>query len=125
MSGGHSSTGLADAVKKGVGLVHGTGEAIRGNFNAAVDQAGGDRAGVEKNTAIASKGADEIDHGYHRNHSAGVGSGVAAAAERERLNTTHTASTNYGSHSTNTGNKLDPRFDSDGDHRGTADSRLG
>lgn len=33
---------------------------------------------------------------------------------------THTAATNYGSHSTNTGNKLDPRFDSDLDHRGTA-----
>jgi hypothetical protein len=29
-------------------------------------------------------------------------------------------STNYGPHSTNTGNKLDPRFDSNTDHRGTA-----
>ncbi|KAJ4993868.1 chitin synthase 2 [Stagonosporopsis vannaccii] len=116
MSGGHSSSGIGDAIKKGVGMVHGTGEAIRGNFNAAVDQAGGDRIGVEKNAAIASHGADEIDHGYHRTgHTSHVGD-----AERERLNTTSTASTNYGSHSTNTGNKLDPRFDSDMDHRGTA-----
>ncbi|KZM18268.1 uncharacterized protein EKO05_0005153 [Ascochyta rabiei] len=118
MSGGHSSTGLGDAIKKGVGLVHGTGEAIRGNFNAGVDQAAGDRAGVNKNTAIASKGASEIEHGYHRTgHGAGV---TPADVDRERLNTTHNTSTNYGSHSTNTGNKLDPRFDSDMDHRGTA-----
>ena len=137
MSGGHSSGGIGDAIKKGVGLVHvgspditlvtlfihtdeyqGTGEAIRGNFNAALDQASGDRAGVEKNTAIASHGADEIEHGYHRTgHGAGV---TPADTDRERLNTTHNTSTNYGSHSTNTANKLDPRFDSDMDHRGTA-----
>ncbi|KAJ4313521.1 hypothetical protein N0V94_006907 [Neodidymelliopsis sp. IMI 364377] len=118
MSGGHSSSGLGDAIKKGVGVFHGTGEAIRGNFNAAVDQASGDRASAEKNAAIASQGANEIDHGYHRTgHGAGV---TPADTDRERLNTTHTTSTNYGSHSTNTGNKLDPRFDSDMDHRGTA-----
>jgi hypothetical protein len=134
MSGGHSSSGIGDAVKKGVGMVHvrlsdphalfehhtdmiqGTGEAIRGNFNAAVDQASGDRLGVDKNAAVASKGADEIDHGYHR---AGHGAGVTPV-DRERMNTTQTAATNYGSHSTNTANKLDPRFDSDLDHRGTA-----
>ncbi|KAF3042442.1 hypothetical protein E8E12_009422 [Didymella heteroderae] len=118
MAGGHSSSGIGDAIKKGVGMVHGTGEAIRGNFNAAVDQAGGDRAGVDKNAAIASKGADEIEHGYHRTgHGAGV---TPVDADRERLNTTQTTSTNYGPHSTNTANKLDPRFDSDMDHRGTA-----
>jgi hypothetical protein len=136
MSGGHSSSGIGDAIKKGVGMVHvsnlgsefllcqptdslqGTGEAIRGNFNAAVDQAGGDRVGVDKNAAIATKGADEIEHGYHRTgHGAGV---TPVDADRERLNTTQTTSTNYGSHSTNTANKLDPRFDSDMDHRGTA-----
>ncbi|KAJ4407180.1 hypothetical protein N0V91_004062 [Didymella pomorum] len=118
MSGGHSSSGIGDAIKKGVGMVHGTGEAIRGNFNAAVDQAGGDRVGVDKNAAIAAKGADEIEHGYHRTgHGAGV---TPVNVDRERLNTTQTTSTNYGSHSTNTANKLDPRFDSDMDHRGTA-----
>ncbi|KAF1932559.1 uncharacterized protein M421DRAFT_21144, partial [Didymella exigua CBS 183.55] len=110
--------GIGGAIKKGVGMVHGTGEAIRGNFNAAVDQAGGDRVGVDKNAAIATKGANEIEHGYHRTgHGAGV---TPVDAERERLNTTQTTSTNYGSHSTNTANKLDPRFDSDLDHRGTA-----
>ncbi|KAJ4350733.1 hypothetical protein N0V95_004464 [Ascochyta clinopodiicola] len=118
MTGGHSSTGLGDAIKKGVGMVHGTGEAIRGNFNAGVDQAAGDRVGVNKNAAIASKGADEIEHGYHRTgHGAGV---TPADVDRERLNTSTNTSTNYGSHSTNTANKLDPRFDSDMDHRGTA-----
>jgi hypothetical protein len=99
-------------------IMKGTGEAIRGNFNAAVDQAGGDRIGAEKNRAIASQGANEIDHGYHRTgHGAGV---TPSDIDRERLNTTHSTSTNYGSHSTNTANKLDPRFDSDMDHRGTA-----
>lgn len=135
MSGGHSGAGIGDAIKKGVGMVHvsslgtasatshpnivqGTGEAIRGNFNAALDQAGGDRAGVDKNTAIASNGANEIEHGYQRTgHGAGV---TPVDTDRERLNTTSTTSTNYGSHSTNTANKLDPRFDSDMDHRGTA-----
>jgi hypothetical protein len=34
----------------------------------------------------------------------------------------HTTSTNHGPHSTNTANKLDPRFDSDMDHRGTTTS---
>lgn len=135
MSGGHSSTGIGDAIKKGVGVVHvslpgiasvtlntdlmqGTGEAIRGNFNAGVDQAAGDRVGVNKNAAIASNGANEIEHGYHRTgHGAGV---TPTDTERERLNTTSTTATNYGSHNSNTGNKLDPRFDSDMDHRGTA-----
>lgn len=61
---------------------------------------------------------DEWDHGY-RGHTAGV-TPVDADANRERLNTTHSTSTNYGPHSSNTANKLDPRFDSDVDHRGTA-----
>ena len=103
-------------------LLQGTGEAIRGNFNAAVDQAGGDRAGVNKNAAIATKGADEIEHGYHRTgHGAGV---TPVNVDRERLNTTQTTSTNYGSHSTNTANKLDPRFDSDLDHRANPNSTI-
>jgi hypothetical protein len=82
-----------------------------------VDQASGDRLGVEKNQNIAAKGTGEIEHGYHRTgHGAGV---TPVDADRERANMTGT-STNYGSHSTNTANKLDPRFDSDMDHRGTA-----
>lgn len=48
----------------------------------------------------------------------GVGHNVPPTTEQ--ANTTHSTSTNYGPHSTNIGNKLDPRFDSDTDHRGTA-----
>ena len=44
--------------------VHGTGEAIRGNFNAAVDQAAGDKSSATKNQEIAQKGVDEWDRGY-------------------------------------------------------------
>ena len=36
------------------------------------------------------------------------------------MNTTNTTATNYGSHNSNIGNKVDPRYDSDMDHRGTA-----
>jgi len=122
MSSGHSSGGIGDAIKKGVGMVHGTGEAIRGNVNAALDQAGGDRVGVEKNTAIASKGANEIEHGYHRTgHGAGV---TPVDTEREHLTTSHATSTNHGPHTTNTANKLDPRFDSDVDHRANPDGTI-
>jgi hypothetical protein len=100
----------------------GTGEAIRGNVNAALDQAGGDRVGVEKNTAIASKGANEIEHGYHRSgHGAGV---TPVDTEREHLPTSHATSTNHGPHTTNTANKLDPRFDSDVDHRANPDGTI-
>lgn len=42
-----------------------------------------------------------------------------SGAAEEIANTT-SASSNYGPHSTNAGNKLDPRIDSDTDHRGTA-----
>ncbi|OAL49482.1 hypothetical protein IQ07DRAFT_56684 [Pyrenochaeta sp. DS3sAY3a] len=121
MTGTSGSSGLGESIRKGVGMIHGTGEAIRGNFNAAVDTASGDRASAVKNQEIANKGVDEWDRGY-RGHplSAGNPDPAATGAAREDLNTTQSTSTNYGPHSTNVGNKLDPRFDSDVDHRGTA-----
>ncbi|KAF2033670.1 hypothetical protein EK21DRAFT_58292 [Setomelanomma holmii] len=118
---------LKDSIKKGVGMVHGTGEAIRGEFNAAVDDATGDKASATRNKEIAQKGVDEWDRGY-RGHALGseaahgVGHNVptTTAANVEAQNTTHSTSTNYGPHDSNIGNKLDPRYDSDMDHRGTA-----
>jgi len=115
MTGTSGNGGIGESIRKGVGMIHGTGEAIRGNFNAAVDEVSGDQAGVIKNKEIANKGVDEWDRGY-RGHTVG---GVTPV-DAERVNTTGTTSTNYGPHSTNTANKLDPRFDSDMDHRGTA-----
>jgi hypothetical protein len=56
--------GLGESIRKGVGMVHGTGEAIRGNINAALDQASGDKASATKNQEIAQKGVDEWDRGY-------------------------------------------------------------
>jgi hypothetical protein len=53
--------------------MQGAGEALRGNINAAIDSAAGDRQGVSRDEAIASKGADEMDHGYHRQHGTGAG----------------------------------------------------
>lgn len=98
--------------------LQGTGEAIRGEFNAAIDKAAGDQSGVVHNKEIANKGVNEWDTGY-RGHNAGV---TPVDTEAERMNTTGptgATSTNYGPHSTNTANKLDPRVDSDLDHRGT------
>ena len=79
----------------------GAGEAIRGNINAAVDAAAGDRQSAARNEQIASRGASEMDQGYHR-----------AGAGTHGQHTTG-GSSNYGPHGTNVGNKLDPRFDSD------------
>tara|TARA_R110002003_G_scaffold39_7_gene2453 strand:- start:20412 stop:20582 length:171 start_codon:yes stop_codon:yes gene_type:complete len=45
-------------------MVHGTGEAIRGEFNAAIDNATGDKASATRNKEIAQKGVDEWDRGY-------------------------------------------------------------
>ena len=98
-------------------LLQGTGEAIRGTVLSTVDQASGDRASAVKNQEIANKGVDEWDRGY-RGHATSAGV-TPVDADAARLNTTQHTSTNYGPHSTNTGNKLDPRFDSDTDHRGT------
>ncbi|KAF2244334.1 hypothetical protein BU26DRAFT_554321 [Trematosphaeria pertusa] len=112
MTGGaHAGNSVGEAIRKGVGMVHGAGEGIRGNVNAAVDSATGDHESAARNEAIASRGADEMDHGYHR-HPRAAGPGQADQGL--------TGSTNYGSHPTNVGNKMDPRYDSDVDHRGTA-----
>ncbi|PSN72098.1 hypothetical protein BS50DRAFT_569654 [Corynespora cassiicola Philippines] len=123
MTGTHTGSGIGDAIRKGVGKVHGTGESLRGNINAAVDSAAGDREGVAKNEAIAERGYQEFEHGHYH----GTGAGVTPVdTSRERQNrmaqgeySTGTGSTNYGPHSGDVANKADPRFDSDLDHRGT------
>ncbi|KAF2645042.1 hypothetical protein P280DRAFT_504505 [Massarina eburnea CBS 473.64] len=121
-SNSHSGTGLGGAIRKGVGLVHGSGEAIRGSFNAAADSATGDHEAAARNQNIATRGVDEMENGHYH----GTGAGVTPHdTERERINrdiqgeSRPVGSTNYGSHATNVGNKIDPRFDSDVDHRGT------
>ncbi|KAI0582434.1 hypothetical protein PtrSN002B_005700 [Pyrenophora tritici-repentis] len=118
MTGTHSGSGLGDSIRKGVGMIHGTGEAIRGNAMSMVDEATGDKSSAAKNQAIADKGVNEWDQGY-RGHATSAGV-TPADTDRERMNTTNTTSTNYGSHNSNIGNKIDPRYDSDMDHRGTA-----
>lgn len=85
--------------------MQGTGEAIRGSALSEVDKASGDTASAAKNQEIANKGVSEWDSGY-RGHPTSA-------------HPTNNTSTNYGSHGSNIGNKLDPRFDSDTDHRGT------
>jgi hypothetical protein len=56
--------GLGESIRKGVGMIHGTGEAIRGEFNAAIDNATGDKAAAAHHKEIAQKGVDEWDRGY-------------------------------------------------------------
>src|SRR4051794_38580693 len=85
-----------------------------------VDEASGDKASAAKNQEIANQGVNEWDNGY-RAHATNAGVTPAdTEINRERMNTTNTTSTNYGSHNSNIGNKVDPRYDSDMDHRGTA-----
>ncbi|KAL1610334.1 hypothetical protein SLS60_002000 [Paraconiothyrium brasiliense] len=148
MTGSSTGEGLGNAIKKGVGRIHvcvsfltfdflaiflqlsiafthnrqGTGEAIRGNFNAAVDSATGDREAAQRQQNIASRGMDEFEKGHYH----GTGAGVTPVdTDRERVNraaqgeSVTVGSTNHGPHGTNVGNKLDPRFDSDLDNRGT------
>ncbi|KAI8937177.1 hypothetical protein NX059_006389 [Plenodomus lindquistii] len=128
MTGTSGSGGIGEGIRNVVGKVHGTGEAIRGKTLAALDDASGDRTSAAKNEAIANKGADEFQHGYQGHaRNAGV---TPADTDAQRLGTTHSTttthgtglgvgagSTNNGPHSTNVGNKVDPRFDSDADHR--------
>lgn len=123
-TGTSGSGGVGEGIRKVVGKVHGTGEAIRGKTLAALDEASGDRTAAAKNEAIANKGFDEYQHGYQgRARDAGV---TPADTDAERLGAVHSTSTthgtgagatNIGPHATNVGNKLDPRFDSDADHR--------
>ncbi|KAF2016158.1 hypothetical protein BU24DRAFT_492303 [Aaosphaeria arxii CBS 175.79] len=118
-SGSNTGAGLGEAIKKGVGLVHGSGEAIRGNFNAAVDSATGDRESAARHQAIASHGADEIDHGYHHQQGTGIGLTPVDQDHNKRAvgGPTTATSTNYGPHDSNIGNKVDPRVDSHGPGR--------
>jgi len=61
-----TSSKLAEGASGLKGLataVHGAGEAIRGNFNAAVDKTFDEPAGAAKNDAIAKKGEEQIDSG--------------------------------------------------------------
>ncbi|KAF2843478.1 hypothetical protein M501DRAFT_91589 [Patellaria atrata CBS 101060] len=67
---GRSGEKLGDAVKKTAGLVHGAGEALRGNALTAIDSAAGSHEGVPKNQAIAEKGMQEMETGrvHSSNH---------------------------------------------------------
>ncbi|KAF1959915.1 hypothetical protein CC80DRAFT_533217 [Byssothecium circinans] len=113
-----AGTGVGGAIRKGVGLVHGTGEAIRGNVNAAVDSAAGDHEAAARNQNIAARGVDEIENGHYH----GTGAGVTPHdTQRERANrvvqgeANPVGSTNYGPHGTSAGNTLDPRVESGSD----------
>lgn len=86
------------------------GEAIRGNVNAAVDAATGDRASAARHENIASRGVDEVEHGHYH--------GARAGAAQPGYGT-HAGATHHGTHATNVGNQLDPtRLESDLDARG-------
>ncbi|KAF2262795.1 hypothetical protein CC78DRAFT_582238 [Lojkania enalia] len=124
-SGSHTGSNAGDAVSKGIALVHGAGEALRGNINASIDRAAGDQEAAAKNEIIASRGANEMNQGYYHGTGAGVSPADTAPKKQNRMaqgeytaDSGYTGPTNYGPHSTNTGNKLDPRYDSDLDHRG-------
>lgn len=85
-----------------------------------MDSATGDHDAAARNQNIAIKGVDEIEHGHYH----GTGAGVTPAdTGRERVNravqgeASHVGSTNYGPHSTNVGNKIDPTVDSDANNR--------
>jgi hypothetical protein len=58
-----SGEGMGHKLKSGIAAVHGTGEALRGAFNAKVDEVGGDREGVAKNTAVQNQGLSEVETG--------------------------------------------------------------
>jgi len=53
----------ASGVKGVLAAVHGAGEALRGNFNAAVDRTFDEPTGAARNTAIANSGEGEIATG--------------------------------------------------------------
>ncbi len=107
----------------------GTGEAIRGKALETADDIAGDQASAAKNRNIADKGVEQWDRGY-RDGANPVGTTTTQSTStncKEQSNVLVQSSlpTNTlfffsdGPHSTNAGNKLDPRFDSDLDHRGT------
>ncbi|KLJ08727.1 hypothetical protein EMPG_15841 [Blastomyces silverae] len=62
-AGTTTGSGLGHGIKSTVAGVHGLGENIRGNVNAAVDRAMKDPEGVRKNEAIAREGEREVETG--------------------------------------------------------------
>lgn len=108
--------------------MQGTGEAIRGNFNAAVDSATGNHEAAARNQNIASRGVDEMEHGHYHGTRAGV---TPVDTERERMNRVAqgeygpTESTKYAPHGTNVGNKVDPRYESNVNQHGTMQGSSG
>ncbi|KAF2271818.1 uncharacterized protein EI97DRAFT_504707 [Westerdykella ornata] len=86
--GAHAGSSIGDAVRKGANVIHGTGEALRGNINAAVDSAAGDHQAVARDEAIAARGTDEMDRGHPRHHHPGTGtSGVSGSSTGTGLDT--------------------------------------
>jgi hypothetical protein len=130
-TGSHAGSNAGNALRKGVGLVHvslhqspsriyapnknkGAGEAIRGNLNAAVDSAAGDREGAARNEAIASRGADEMENGHYHGTGAGVTPHDTARERQNRaLQGEYNTRTTAGPHLSDTANRVDPRYDSE------------
>ncbi|KFZ12358.1 hypothetical protein V501_04267, partial [Pseudogymnoascus sp. VKM F-4519 (FW-2642)] len=59
-----NNAGLAQKAHSALAAVHGTGEAVRGHFNAAVDDAFGESKGVQKNARVENEGLNEIASGH-------------------------------------------------------------
>ncbi|KAK2797422.1 hypothetical protein FQN51_008454 [Onygenales sp. PD_10] len=55
--------GVGHSIKAAAAGIHGVGESLRGNANAAVDRAMEDPEGVRKNEAIAREGEREVQTG--------------------------------------------------------------
>ncbi|KAF9886060.1 hypothetical protein FE257_012117 [Aspergillus nanangensis] len=70
--GSHPATkgeGIGHGIKSVIAGIHGTGESLRGNLNAAFDKTFGDEEGAAKNAAIARRGEEEIASGeFQRAH---------------------------------------------------------
>ncbi|OBT65371.1 hypothetical protein VE03_06056 [Pseudogymnoascus sp. 23342-1-I1] len=56
--------GLAQKAHSALAAAHGTGEAIRGHLNSAVDDAFGESKGVQKNARVENEGLNEIASGH-------------------------------------------------------------
>jgi len=66
--GTHSTTSTTHHAGSGIKVVlagiHGAGETLRGEFNAAIDRAFGETAGEAKNENIARQGEQELNTGH-------------------------------------------------------------